>query len=82
MMSSAHNRYNLLLGKPTKHKHTLLCIIIVQELLTIQMGSLQRIHHQYIRYESALDDTLIGIENLNSGYLTHCTDQIFGNHRR
>ena len=23
-------------------------------------------------YESALDDTLIGIENLNSGYLTHC----------
>ena len=35
------------------------------------MGSLQRIHRQYIRYESALDDTLIGIENLNSGYLTH-----------
>ena len=35
------------------------------------MGSLQRIHCQYIRYESALDDTLIGIENLNSGYLTH-----------
>ena len=22
-------------------------------------------------YKSALDDTLIGIENLNSGYLTH-----------
>ena len=35
------------------------------------MGSLQRIHRQYIRYKSALDDTLIGIENLNSGYLTH-----------
>ena len=35
------------------------------------MGTLQRIHRQYIRYESALDDTLIGIENLNSGYLTH-----------
>ena len=35
------------------------------------MGSLQRIHHQYIRYKSALNDTLIGIENLNSGYLTH-----------
>ena len=32
---------------------------------------LQRIHHQYNRYESALDDTLIGIESLNSGYLTH-----------
>ena len=33
---------------------------------------MQRIHRQYVRYESALDDTLIGIENLNSGYLTHC----------
>ena len=32
---------------------------------------LQRIHHQYNRYESALDDTLIGIESLISGYLTH-----------
>ena len=35
------------------------------------MGTLKRIHRQYIRYESALDDTLIGIENLNSGYLMH-----------
>ena len=26
---------------------------------------------QYIRYELTLDDTLIGIGNLNSGYLTH-----------
>ena len=33
---------------------------------------LQRIHHQYNRYESALDDTLIGIESLSSGYLTLC----------
>ena len=39
--------------------------------LTIQVGTLQRIHRQYIRYESVLDDMLIGIENLNSGYLTH-----------
>ena len=39
--------------------------------LTIQVGTLQRIHRQYIRYKSTLDDTLIGIENLNSGYLTH-----------
>ena len=38
---------------------------------TILVGTLQRIHRQYIRYESPLDDTLIGIENLNSGYLTH-----------
>ena len=37
----------------------------------ILVGTLQRIHRQYIRYESALDDNLIGIEHLNSGYLTH-----------
>ena len=36
------------------------------------LSIIQRIHRQYIRYESALDDTLIGIEHLNSGYLTHC----------
>ena len=35
------------------------------------MGTLQRIHRQYVRYELALDNTLIGIENLNSGYLSH-----------
>ena len=38
--------------------------------LIIQVGTLQRNHRQYIRYESALDDMLIGIENLNSGYST------------
>ena len=37
----------------------------------ILVGTLQRIHRQHVRYESALDDTLIGIEHLNSGYLTH-----------
>ena len=37
----------------------------------ILVGTLQRIHRQYMRYKLALDDTLIGIENLNSGYLTH-----------
>ena len=39
--------------------------------LTIQVGTLQRIHHQYNRYESSLDDTLTGNEN-SYGYLTHC----------
>ena len=42
-----------------------------KDYIMILVGTLQRIHRQYIRYESALDDTLIGIENLNSGYLTH-----------
>ena len=72
MMSSAHNRYNLLFRQTheTQAIHHFI-LLLFKNYLTIQVGSLQRIHHQYIRYESALDDTLIGIENLNSGYLTH-----------
>ena len=46
-------------------------LLLFKNYLTIQVGSLQRIHQQYIRYKSVLDDTLIGIENSNSGYLTH-----------
>ena len=44
---------------------------MVKDYITISVDMLQRIHRQYIRYETALDDTLIGIEHLNSGYLTH-----------
>ena len=72
IMSSAHNRYNLLFRwiheMQTIHHFALL---LFKNYLTIQAGTLQRIHRQYIRYEYVLDDTLIGIENLNSGYLTH-----------
>ena len=68
MMSSAHNRYNLLFRQShetqTIHHFTLL---LFKNYLTIQVGSLQGIHRQYIRYESVLDDTLVGIENLKSG---------------
>ena len=42
-----------------------------KDYITILVGTLQRIHRQYVRYKSALDDTLIGIEHLNSGYLMH-----------
>ena len=72
MMSSAHNRYNLLF-RQTHEMQTIhhFALLLFKNYLTIQVGSLQRIHQQYIRYESALDDTLIGIENLNLGYLTH-----------
>ena len=72
MMSSAHNRYNLLF-RQTHEKQMIhhFALLLFKNYLTIQVGSLQRIHQQYIRYKSVLDDTLIGIENLNSGYLTH-----------
>ena len=72
MMSSAHNRYNLLFRQTheTQMIHHF-ALLLFKNYLIIQVGSLQRIHQQYIRYKSALDDTLIGIENLNSGYLTH-----------
>ena len=72
MMSSAHNRYNLLFRQ--MHEMQMIhhfALLLFKNYLTIQVGTLWRIHRQYIRYESALDDTLIGIENLNSGYLTH-----------
>ena len=50
-----------------------------KDYITILVGTPQRIHRQYIRYESALDDTLISIENLNSGYTHHILDpQILG----
>ena len=73
MMSSAHNRYNLLFR--WTHEMQMIhhfALLLFKNYLTIQVGTLQRIHRQYNRYESVLDDKLIGIENLNSGYLTHC----------
>ena len=68
----AHHRYNLLF----RWMHEMLTIhhfalLLFKTYLTIQVGILQRIHHQYNRCKSSLEDTLIGIESLNSGYLTH-----------
>ena len=73
MMSSAHNQYNLPF-RQTHETQTIhhFALLLFKNYLTVQVGTLQRIHTQYIRYESEFDDTLIGIENLNSGYLTHC----------
>ena len=72
MMTRAYNRYNILL-RQTHKTFTIhhLALLMFKDYITILVGALQRIHRQYIRYESALDDTLIGIEILNSGYLTH-----------
>ena len=72
MMQMVHHRYNLLF----RQMHEMLTIhhfahLLFKNYLTIQVGMLQRIHHQYNRYESALDDTLIGIESLSPGHLTH-----------
>ena len=73
MMIRAHDRDNTLFRQTHKtFQIHHLALLMFKGYITILVGTLQRIHRQYIRYESALDDTLIGIENLNSGYLTHC----------
>ena len=72
MMIQAHDRYKALFRQTHKtfQIHHLV-LFMFKDYIMILVGTLQRIHRQYIRYELALDDTLIGIENLNSGYLTH-----------
>ena len=72
MMTRAHDRYNRLFRQTHKtFQIHHLALLMFKDYITILVGTLQRIHRQYVRYESVLDDTLIGIENLNSGYLTH-----------
>ena len=72
MMTRAHNRYNRLFRQTHKtFQIHHLALLMVKDYIMILVGTLQGIHRQYIRYKSALDDTLIGIEHLNSGYLTH-----------
>ena len=72
MMTKAHDRYNRLFRQTHKtFQIHHLALLMLKDYITILMGTLQRIHRQYTRYESALDDTLTGIEHLNSGYLTH-----------
>ena len=72
MMIRAHDRYNTLFRQTHKtFQIHHLALLMFKDYITILVGTLQSIHRQYIRYESALDDTLIGIVNLNSGYLTH-----------
>ena len=72
MMTRAHDRYNRLFRQTHKtFQIHHLALLMFKDYITILVGTLQRIHRQYLRYELALDDTLIRIENLNSVYLTH-----------
>ena len=72
MMIRAHDRYNTLFRQTHKtFQIHHLALLMFKDYIMILVGTLQRIHRQYIRYKLALDDTLIRIENLNSGYLTH-----------
>ena len=72
MMTRAHERYNRLFRQTHKtfQIHHLV-LLMFKDYFTILVGALQRIYRKYVRYESVLDDTLIGIEHLNSGYLMH-----------
>ena len=71
MMTRAHERYNRLFRQTHKtFQIHHLALFMFKDYIMILVGILQRIHRQYVRYESVLDDTLIGIEHLNSGYLT------------
>ena len=71
-MTRAHERYNRLFRQTHKtFQIHHLALLMLKDYIMILVGTLQRIHRQYVRYESALDDTLIGIEHLISGYLTH-----------
>ena len=72
IMTRAHDKYNRLFRQTHKtFQIHHLALIMFKDYITILIGTLQRIHRQYIRYKLAMDDTQIGIENLNSGYLTH-----------
>ena len=72
MMTRAHERYNRLFRQTHKtFQIHHLALLMFKDYIMILVGTLQRIHRQYVRYKSAMDDTLIGIEHLNSGYLTH-----------
>ena len=72
MMMRAHDRYNSLFRQTHKtFQIHHLALLMIKDYVMILLGTLQRRHRQYVRYKSALYDTLIGIEQFNSGYLTH-----------
>ena len=62
MMTKAHEGYNRLFRQThNTFKIHQLALLTFKDYIMILVGTLQRIHRQYVRYESALDDTLIGM---------------------
>ena len=58
MMTRAHERYNRLFRQTHKTFQTHhLALLMFKDYITLLVGTFQRIHRQYIRYETALDDT-------------------------
>ena len=72
MMTRGHKSYNRQFRQTHKtFQIHHLALLMFKDYIMILVGTLQRNNRQYVRYKSGLDDTLIGIENLNSGYLMH-----------
>ena len=58
MMTRAYERYNRLFRQTHKtFKIHHLALLMFKDYIMILVGTLQRIHRQYVRYESALDST-------------------------
>ena len=67
VMNRAHKTYNRLFRQTHKtFQIHHLALLMFKDYITILVGTLQRIHRQYVRYELALDNTLIGIEILDT----------------
>ena len=58
MMMKAHDRYNRLFRQTHKtfQVHHL-ALLMIKDYIMILLGTLQRIHRQYVRYEFWLSDT-------------------------
>ena len=60
LMTRAHDRYNRLFRQTQKtFQIHHLALLMFKDYITTLVGTMERNHRQYVRYESALDDTLI-----------------------